>query len=109
MKQILTTACCLATLVFASYSAQAVFTAPATIEGYDVGSHGKLIIRLSTTNSCTPANQLYAISVDEPYYQSVLSIVLAAQTTNKQVQVWATGCGADGMEGFSRIMVGRVW
>ena len=95
--------------LFSSAPASAAYTAPATIEGYDIGSHGKLIIRLSEPNSCSPSNQLYAVSNTEPYYQSMLSTVMAAYIAKQKIQVWASGCDSDGMEKIARILVGRVW
>lgn len=95
--------------ILPSGPANAAYTAPATIEGYDIGSHGKLIIRLSVPNSCNPSNQLFFVSNTEPYYQSMLSMVMAAHLAKQEIQVWAGGCDSGGMEKIVRILVGRVW
>jgi hypothetical protein len=95
--------------VFLSSSANAGFTSPATIEGYDIGNHGKLIIRLSVSNTCTPASNLFVVSNTEPYFDSMLSTVMSAYIAKKEIQVWAGDCGTDNLDKIVRIMVGRVW
>jgi hypothetical protein len=92
-----------------SGSANAGFTAPSTIEGYDIGNRGKLIFRLSALNTYSTAKNLFAVANTEPYYDSMLAMVMPAYAAKQKVQVWPVGCDTDNANRVVRILVGNVW